>query len=154
MSRINGWKIPFALLLVCAASGITLAAQTFTTLHSFTGSDGANPYAGLVQGADGNIYGTTIDGGAHGSGNVIQITSSGKLTSIYDFCAQPNCTDGQFPVSTLVMGPDGDFYGTTQNGGIYNFGTAFKISSSGTLTTLHSFNIIDGVSPYGTLFLA
>ena len=154
MSRINGWKNQCAVLVVCAISGIPVAAQTFTTLHSFTGSDGANPYAGLVQGLDRNLYGTTTDGGAYGSGNVFRIAPSGKVTSLYDFCAQSNCSDGQFPVSTLVVGPDGNFYGATQNGGVYNYGSIFKISTSGTLTTLHSFNIIDGVSPYGALLFA
>jgi len=156
MTKLAGWKKPCAVLLLCAATGITVSAQTFTTLHSFTGTDGANPYAGMTQGTDGNLYGTTIDGGANSSGNVIKITPSGTLVSLYDFCSRSNCTDGQYPVSTLVLGNDGDFYGTTQNGGIYNplYGTIFKVSASGTLTTLHSFNAIDGVSPYGSLLLA
>ena len=154
MSRITGWKWQCAVLIVCAASGITLSAQTFTTVHSFTGAEGANPYAGLVQGADGNLYGTTTDGGANGSGNVFRVTTSGNVTSLYDFCQQANCADGQFPVAPLVMGPDGQFYGSTQNGGANNWGTIFKITSGGVLTTLHSFNVIDGVSPYGPLLLA
>jgi uncharacterized repeat protein (TIGR03803 family) len=154
MSRMDGWKRQCAVLIVIAASGIPIAAQTFTTVHSFTGADGSNPYAGLVQGFDGNLYGTTIYGGAHGSGNVIRVTPSGEVTSLYDFCAQSNCPDGQYPVSTLVMGPDGEFYGTTQNGGTYNYGSVFKISTHGTLTTLHSFDVFDGVSPYGSLLLA
>ena len=154
MSMMNRWKRQCAVLLMSAACGITVAAQTFTTLHSFNGADGANPYAGLVQAGDGNLYGTTTDGGAYGSGNVFRITPSGKLKSIYEFCAQANCPDGQFPVSGLVMGGDGDLYGTTQNGGMYNWGTVFKVSPLGGLTTLHSFNVIDGISPYGTLLLA
>jgi uncharacterized repeat protein (TIGR03803 family) len=156
MCRINGWKMQCAVLVLCIASGITLAAQTFTGLYGFKGADGAFPYAGLVQGADGNLYGTTTGGGAHGSGNVFRITPSGKLTSLYDFCAQPNCPDGQYPVSTLVMGADGDFYGATQNGGVYGLynGTIFKISPSGVLTTLHSFDVVDGLNPYGTLLFA
>jgi uncharacterized repeat protein (TIGR03803 family) len=154
MSRIAGWKKRCAVMVVCAASGITLAAQTFTTVHSFTGAEGANPYAGLVQGADGNLYGTTTDGGAYGSGNVFRMTAAGTVTSLYDFCPQPNCTDGQFPVAPLAMGPDGEFYGSTQNGGANNWGTIFKITSGGVLITLHSFNVIDGVSPYGSLLLA
>ncbi len=156
MTKLAGWKKASALLFLCAATGITVSAQTFTTLHSFTGTDGANPYAGMTQGTDGNLYGTTIDGGANSSGNVIRITPSGTLTSLYDFCSQSNCTDGQYPVSTLVLGNDGDFYGTTQNGGVYNplYGTIYKVSPTGVLTTLHSFNAIDGVSPYGSLLLA
>src|SRR5574337_464442 len=101
MNRIRRWKKQCAVLMVCAASVITLSAQSFRTLHSFKGADGAHPYAGLVQGADGNLYGSTIDGGAYGSGNVIQITPAGTVTSLYDFCSQDNCTDGQYPVSTL-----------------------------------------------------
>lgn len=153
MSRISGWKKRSAVLLLCVVSGIPVAAQTFTTVHNFKGTEGANPYAGLVQGLDQNLYGTTTDGGAYGSGNVFQIAPSGKVTSIYDFCSQSNCSDGQFPVSTLVMGSDGNFYGVTQNGGAYNYGSVFKISTSGALTTLHSFDSSDGVSPYGTLLL-
>lgn len=153
MSRVS-LKSLSAVLLVCAVSVLPVAAQTFTTVYSFTGPDGANPYAGLVQGADGNLYGTTIDGGAYGSGNVIQINAAGEERSIYDFCAQTNCSDGQYPSGTLVMGPDGEFYGTTQNGGLYNYGSIFKVSSSGALVTLHSFDISDGVSPYGSLLLA
>jgi uncharacterized repeat protein (TIGR03803 family) len=156
MLIVDRWKKMCAVLMVCAATGIALPAQTFKTLHSFTGADGANPYAGLTQGTDGNFYGTTIDGGAYGSGNVIRITPSGTLTSLYSFCKQSACPDGQYPVSTLVLGMDGDFYGTTQNGGIYNplYGTIFKVSSSGALATLHSFDATDGVNPYGSMLLA
>ena len=154
MRRFDRWKKQCAVLVLCAVIGIPVAAQTFTTLHSFTGVDGANPYAGLVQGLERDLYGTTIDGGAYGSGNVFRIDRLGNVTSIYDFCAQSNCADGQYPDSTLVMGPDGDFYGTTQNGGLYNYGSVFKISTSGVLTTLHSFDIVDGVSPYGALLFA
>jgi len=156
MTKLNGWKRAGAVLMLSAATTVSLAAQTFTTLHSFTGTDGANPYAGLTQGTDGNFYGTTIDGGANAGGNVIKITPSGTVTSFYSFCSQSNCTDGQYPVSTLVLGNDGEFYGTTQNGGIYNalYGTIFKVSAGGVLSTLHSFNAVDGVSPYGSLLLA
>jgi uncharacterized repeat protein (TIGR03803 family) len=155
MAKLDGWKWVYAVFMLCAATAIALPAQTFTTLHSFTGTDGANPYAGLVQGTDGNFYGTTIDGGANAGGNVIKITPGGAVTSLYNFCSQSNCTDGQYPVSTLILGNDGDFYGTTQNGGIYNplYGTIYKITSSGVLTTLHCFNAVDGVSPYGSLLL-
>ncbi len=140
--------------MICAAPAIALSAKTFTVLHTFNGTDGANSYTGLVQGTDGNLYGTTIDGGANGGGNVFKITASGKLTPLYDFCPQGNCADGQYPVSTLIEGADGSFYGTTQSGGTVGDGTIFKITPKGKLTTLHSFNGGDGAAPYGALVLA
>ena len=154
MRRFFGWKKRCAVLVMSAVTGIPIAAQTFTTAHDFTGPEGANPYAGLVQGLDRNLYGSTTYGGAFGNGNVFQMDPSGKVTSLYDFCARSNCIDGQYPDSTLVMGPDGDFYGTTQNGGLYNYGSVFKVSTTGALTTLHSFDITDGVNPSGALLYA
>jgi uncharacterized repeat protein (TIGR03803 family) len=122
---------------------------TLTTLYSFcsqTGcTDGSNPYAGLVQGTDGNLYGTTYRGGANKRGTVFKITPSGTLTTLYSFCSQVGCTDGEDPYAVLVEATDGNLYGTTQSGGanttgcnIYGCGTVFKITSSGTLTTLYS----------------
>jgi uncharacterized repeat protein (TIGR03803 family) len=144
-----------SIFLFCIATLSAASAQTFHLLHSFKGNDGANPYAGLVQATDGNLYGTTIDGGLNGGGNVFKITLGGKVTSIYDFCSAPNCTDGQYPVTVLVQGTDGNFYGTTQSGGTEGgFGTVFKITPAGTLTTLHSFSGYDGAAPYGSLVLA
>jgi len=139
----------------CLLTGIALEGQTFNTLYSFSGQDGANPYAGLVQGRDGNFYGTTIGGGAQGSGNFFRVTPDGNLTPLYDFCSQAQCTDGQFPNTSLLQGADGNFYGTTQSGGANNgFGTVFKITPYGKLTILHSFNGVDGASPYGSMVLA
>ncbi|MFZ0284778.1 MAG: choice-of-anchor tandem repeat GloVer-containing protein [Terriglobales bacterium] len=144
-----------SLLALFAASVLAAPAQTFTRLQFFNGANGANPYVGLTQGRDGSLYGTTIDGGAYGSGNVFKITASGKLTSLYDFCAQSNCPDGQYPDTVLALGTDGNFYGTTQNGGTNGgYGTVFKITPGGALTTLHSFDEADGVAPYGGLVLA
>ena len=112
---------------------------TLTTLHSFNGTDGSgNPAAALVQGTDGNFYGTTESGGANGPGTVFKITPSGTLTTLHSF----DGTDGAEP-DGLVQGTDGNFYGTTYTGGdIANqpLGTVFKITPSGTLTTLHDFN--------------
>jgi len=126
---------------------------TFTMLHDFNGTDGNGPAAPLVLGTDGNFYGTTISGGSNlgggqfGGGTVFKMTPSGKLTTIYNFCSQTYCTDGANPASALVQGGDGDFYGTTQYGGAYCppplyscGGTIFKITPTGTLTTLHSMN--------------
>ncbi len=119
---------------------------TLTTLYSFCAqhgcADGGNPYAGLVQATDGNFYGTTFGRGVNGYGTVFKITPAGALTSLYSFCSQMNCADGQYPQAGLVQATDGNFYGTTPEGGggvYHQGGTVFKITSSGTLTTLYNF---------------
>jgi uncharacterized repeat protein (TIGR03803 family) len=137
---------------------VTLAG-TVTTLHSFTSTEGIYPYGGLVQATNGSFYGTTIYGGANNSnGTVFKITPSGTLTTLYSFCAQTNCTDGAQPMAALIQGTDGNLYGTTANGGVSNFGTIFKITPTGTLTTLYSFcsltNCADGAAPYSALIQA
>jgi uncharacterized repeat protein (TIGR03803 family) len=126
-----------------------------TTLHSFDHSDGYYPTAGLIQGTDGNLYGITDLGGGHNGGSAFKITTSGTLTLLYSFCSESNCTDGKRPAG-LVQSADGNFYGTTAYGGANDgcsygnentCGTVFKITTSGTLTTLHSFDGIDGYLP-------
>jgi uncharacterized repeat protein (TIGR03803 family) len=125
---------------------------TLTTLYSFCPqtncTDGAGPQAGLVQAANGDLYGTTIGGGANDDGTIFKITPGGTLTTLYSFCSQTNCTDGFYPLGGLVQAANGDFYGTTYGGGANGGGTAFKITPGGTLTTLYSFcsqtNCTDG----------
>jgi uncharacterized repeat protein (TIGR03803 family) len=138
MTKLKGLKTAWAVSLLCAASAIASPAQTFNTLASFDGADGTGPDASLVQGRDGNLYGTTQLGGGNGSdsgaGTVYEITPEGKLTALYSFCAQQNCADGQYPEG-LVLGSDGNFYGTTQ----YSGGTIFKVTPKGNLTTLYTF---------------
>jgi uncharacterized repeat protein (TIGR03803 family) len=142
-----------AAFLVCIAA--LAGAQTFRVAHAFNGTDGANPYAGMIQGTDGYLYGTTTGGGMNFSGNVFKMTRGGKVTSIYDFCSLPNCADGEIPVTSLTRGNDGNFYGTTQSGGTKGgFGTIFKLTPAGVLTTLHSFSGQDGAAPYSPLLLA
>ncbi len=123
------------------------------TLHSFGSTgDGAAPRAGLVQGADGNFYGTTAQGGAHyAAGTVFKVGAAGNYSRLYSFCSQPHCTDGAFPYAGLVQGTDGNFYGTTVKGGAHGYGTVFELTPAGTLTTLHSFGGADGAFPTGTL---
>ncbi len=100
-----------------------------------------NPKAPLVLGADGNFYGTTVTGGTYFEGNVFQVTPSGGFTSLYSFCAEKACPDGSNPEVGLTLGSDGNFYGTTEfNGYGAGSGTIFRITSGGTLTTLHSFH--------------
>jgi uncharacterized repeat protein (TIGR03803 family) len=127
---------------------------TLTTLHSFDGTDGKLPYAGLVQTTNGDLYGTTQTGGANGAGTVFKITPSGKLTILYSFCSQSGCTDGELPHAGLVQATNADLYGTTAYGGADADGTVFKITPSGTLTTLHSFDGTDGANPYAGLVQA
>jgi uncharacterized repeat protein (TIGR03803 family) len=119
-----------------------------TTLLSFDNTNGAYPDAGLVQAANGDFYGTAASGGANlYYGTVFKITPSGTLTTIYNFCSLSGCTDGAKPEGELVLATDGNFYGTTYAGGANDFGTVFKITPSGMLTTLHSFDETDGDQP-------
>lgn len=116
------------------------ASGAFTTLHSFDGTDGSEPLAGVVQAANGDFYGTTYLGGSKNEGTVFKITPTGTFTTLHSFCSQTGCADGENPFAVLVLGTDGNLYGTTLGGGGgKGFGTVFKITPSGTLTTLHSF---------------
>jgi uncharacterized repeat protein (TIGR03803 family) len=130
---------------------------TLTTLYSFCSrakcTDGADP-EGLIQGRDGNFYGTTNAGGANERGTAFKLTAAGKLTTLYSFCSKANCADGAYPTAGVIQGSDSNFYGTTAGGGPNpNFvkdgpGTVFKITPSGSLTTLYSFTGgSDGASP-------
>jgi uncharacterized repeat protein (TIGR03803 family) len=190
------------LLVISVAAVIAASAQTYSTIYSFTGKAGIAPFASLVQGTDGNLYGTTSEGGTTnngtvfkinpggklttiysfcpqnqcsdsalpsgliqatsgnfygvatdiGYGSIFEITPAGKLTTVYNFCSQPNCADGEYPYGPLSQGIDGNFYGTTHAGGANGAGTVYKVTSSGTLTTLYNFcsqpNCSDGKAPY------
>ena len=133
-------------------------AGKLTTLYDFCSKascpDGADPLAELVQATNGNFYGTTEYGGANNSGTVFEITAEGKLTTLYSFCKQPGCADGNNPSAELVQGTNGNFYGTTRAGGINNDGTIFEINYWGRLTTLHSFGGADGDEPETALLQA
>jgi uncharacterized repeat protein (TIGR03803 family) len=121
----------------------TNGAVTF--LHWFTGGvDGENPQNGLLQGADGNWYGTTLEGGVNAYGSVFKLTAGGGFTTLYSFTGE---TDGAYPNCALVQGRDGNFYGTTLEAGGDGFGTVFSLTTNGTLTTLGSFNGANGGYP-------
>jgi uncharacterized repeat protein (TIGR03803 family) len=159
MRKLNWWKTWCAMSLLCAATAIALPAQTFTTLHSFDGTGGADPYAGLVQAADGDLYGTTYEAGAHGSGTIFKITPSGTVSTVYSFCSQSGCADGANPLAALIQATDGQLYGTTAKGGTSRYdGTIFGITPSGTLTVLYSFcsqsDCADGANPAAALVQA
>jgi uncharacterized repeat protein (TIGR03803 family) len=164
MFKLSSWKAIYLLCVFCAIAAVSSPAQTFKTLVNFNGSDGSSPfYVSLVQGTDGNLYGTTATGGAHDAGTVFKVTPAGTLTTLYSFCSQTNCTDGQYPEAGLVLGTDGNFYGTTEFGGsnsctfqgtVLTCGTVFSITSGGKLTTLHSFDGTNGANPTGALIQA
>jgi uncharacterized repeat protein (TIGR03803 family) len=138
-------------LAVWAPAGQAQVAPPLTTLVSFNGRDGINPISALIQAKDGNLYGTTADGGANGSGTVFKITTSGALTTLYSFSNNSAFTnsDGANPEAALIQGKDGDLYGTCYQGGVNGWGTVFKITTSGALTILYSFSgyPIDGGFP-------
>lgn len=126
-------------------------AQTVTTLYNFVGgkNSGENPwYVTLVQGTNGELYGTTYGGGAKGLGTFFEVTTSGTFTLLHSFAG--GATDGANPTGGLTLGTDGNFYGTTQQGGTDTQGTVFKMTTAGVITLLHSFdNVTDGAFPWG-----
>jgi uncharacterized repeat protein (TIGR03803 family) len=107
---------------------------SLTTLHVFDHNDGSWP-GSMILGADGNLYGTTWNGGSFDGGTLFKITLDGTLTTLYNFCSQSGCTDGERPISGLVQYTNGDFFGTTENGGTYavcnafTCGTVFRLSA-------------------------
>lgn len=158
MRKSSFLKTSCIVFVFCGATAIASLAQTFTSLASFDHTNGANPqYMSLVQGVDGNFYGTTQFGGTGGRGwgTVFKITPAGTLTTLYNFCSSANCTDGQEPQAGLILASDGYLYGTTYSGGASGYGTVFKISAAGTLTTLYSFcsqaSCADGALPADAL---
>lgn len=140
---------------------------TLTTLHNFCSesgcTDGQFPVGAIVEGTDGNFYGTTATGGANGAGTVFEITPQGTLTTLYNFCSQSSqggCGDGEEPLAGLIQGTNGNFFGTTAFGGGNGGGTTFEITPTGTLTTLGNFSCVGsacgvGARPlYGSLVQA
>lgn len=124
---------------------------TIATLHSFVDTDGSGPQGTLLLAWDGNLYGTTPQGGTgctSGScGTIFKITPTGTFTTLYNF----HGTDGSVPEAPLVQSRTGNLYGRTLSGGLYGYGTVFEITLGGTLTTLHNFDITDGEAPTGAL---
>jgi len=123
-----------------------------TILHSFTeGSDGGQPMAGLLQGGDGNFYGTTFAGGAGGYGTVFRISTNGALTTLVAF----GWTNGAYPCAGLAQDAAGYFYGVTSQGGACSNGTVFMLTPTGLLTNLYSFTGgADGAQPLDGLMCA
>jgi uncharacterized repeat protein (TIGR03803 family) len=147
------------LLLLWSLAPNGWTEETFKTVLDFSGTNGAYPYASLVQGPNGDLFGTATGGGKNNSGTVFEITNVGKLTTLYDFCSKAKCADGTFPEASLLLAANGNFYGTTKYGGFacdiatMGCGTVFEITPQGKLTTLYTFclkggeNCSDGANP-------
>jgi uncharacterized repeat protein (TIGR03803 family) len=156
------WRRVGILCLFLAVTAIASSAKhvpLFTNLANFDGTDGPWVLGNLAQGTDGNLYGVTLFGGDF-NGVVFSVTPTGTLAVLHYFC-QTDCADGANPGSGVVLGSDGNFYGTTVSGGAYGAGTVFKITPSGTLTTLYNWcaqpNCADGydaIAPYAPLVQA
>jgi uncharacterized repeat protein (TIGR03803 family) len=139
------WRIVVSLeqsarsLMLCFVTTLFSQGQVVTTLVALSSKMGAAPQGTLIQGRNGDFYGTTKSDGADSGGTVIRVTTSGKVKVLHNFCALQGCPDGEYPVGGLVQGNDGNFYGTTSMGGTANVGTVFRLTASGKLTTLYSF---------------
>jgi uncharacterized repeat protein (TIGR03803 family) len=153
MTRFSYLRTIFIGAALYATATVGASAQTFTTLAYFA-TQGSAPFSSLIQGRDGNLFGTASTGGAHGQGTVFRVSPSGTLTAVHGFCEQTNCTDGAYPTGALVLGIDGSLYGTSQDGGASGLGTVFKVAPNGAFLVLHSFDGTDGSFPAAGLVLA
>jgi uncharacterized repeat protein (TIGR03803 family) len=145
------------------------AASPPSTVYTFCSqspcTDGGRPASGLIQGSDGNLYGTATSGVVD-AGTVFKISPAGALTTLYAFCSQGDpCVDGSNPIPGLIQAADGNFYGMTSDGGANATttfpatGTIFKITPQGSLTTLYNFCVQppfchDGAAPMAALIQA
>ena len=144
---VDGFQVARSLLVaLLLAASVHAHSQTFTTLFNFDNTHGAGPDAGLVQGRDGNLYGTASSGGTKGDGTVFRMTTKGKMDILHNFIR----INGEYPQAVLLLSSNGNFYGTTNGGGTnpYNtYGTIFEISPTGKFKSLLSFDLTDGASP-------
>jgi uncharacterized repeat protein (TIGR03803 family) len=126
---------------------------TLTRLVLFTGPNGNGPSGGLTLGSDGRFYGTTAAGGLGGNGTgvgtVFRVTTSGAFSLLASF----GNGDGINPRAPLTQGSDGNFYGSTEDGGFYGYGMIFRVTTNGALTDLASFNHANGAYPHTALTL-
>jgi uncharacterized repeat protein (TIGR03803 family) len=156
MNRFQTQRMRPLIALAVVMLGLLLpaavSAQIYFDIYDFSGFDGQTPTnpGVMVQGQDGNLYGT-IPESQGGSGVIFRYTPGGIVTPIYTFSGFPG---GSRPNSGLTLGLDGNFYGTTVNGGSNNVGTIFQVTPSGTVTLLYGFTGgADGAYPYGTPIL-
>jgi uncharacterized repeat protein (TIGR03803 family) len=147
--------------VIIIAANMVGHAQNFNVLFNFNEQAYQPIFVSLIQGPDGNYYGTTGEGPENchwagtGCGTVFKVDHNGVMTILHQFCSKTRCVDGAQPDPGLLLGHDGNFYGTTVGGGSFGAGTIFKITSQGTLTTLYSFcaqkQCSDGAEPAASL---
>jgi uncharacterized repeat protein (TIGR03803 family) len=141
--------LSLAATVACAGSTASAVQYTLTTLATFNGTNGSNPYAGLIADASGNLYGTTRSGGANGYGTVFELAAG---THALSTLATFNATNGDGSFGDLIADASGNLFGTTFNGGANNAGTVFKVAAgTHALSTLASFNRTNGAYPYAGL---
>lgn len=150
IGTLRGALLCTAMTTATIAAFVAPAAATGKTLVTLDGTNGEDVFASPTLGGDGNIYGTTVFGGANGKGTIFRLTPKGKYTLLYSFCSQSSCSDGANG-EWLTEGADGNYYGQTYSGGSANEGAIFEISSSGKFTPLYSWcsqtNCTDGANP-------
>jgi uncharacterized repeat protein (TIGR03803 family) len=133
-------------------------ASTLVSFGGTAGNLGAKPFAGLTLGPDGTLYGCTTEGGSSSLGTIFKLGVDGAFTSLASFTGTGGANPGSAPSAGVVLGGDGNLYGTTKLGGGSNLGTIFKITPAGTLTTLAAFTGVTGATPgaqpTGALLLA
>src|SRR5580704_788797 len=137
MTNLSLWKKACAVFVLCAATAIISPAQTFTNVFQFDYADGGFPEpTTLVQGTDGEFYGTTYAGGVQHIGVIFKVTSAGAMTTLFGFQGPYNAHS----TAGLIQATDGNFYGTTSGFGfltpkhrdLFSAGTVIKITPGGT----------------------
>jgi uncharacterized repeat protein (TIGR03803 family) len=146
-SAALAFVVAFVPLITVTASA---HAQTYQVLYSFQGTpDGSWPDANPILDSDGNLYGTSYQGGASFYGSAYKLDTSGKETVLYSFLAGY----GRNPTAGLIRDANGNSYGTTFMGGAYDQGTVFKLTKTGREIVLHSFNKTNGEWPAAGLIM-
>lgn len=144
----GGLRLAMAGIFVMAFAAAPLHAQfTYWDWYDFNCNADLpcepNDIAELAQGLDGNLYGTTLFGGAHNFGTIFVMTPTGGYTNLWDF----DGVTGEYPTGGLTLASDGTFYGVAPRGGAFNSGTVFRFTPPSSVTVLHDFDGSDGWNP-------
>lgn len=157
--RISRSMVPMLTVAVVTtlSGGLPAFAQTETAIYGFcrltSCADGSEANGSLIRDSSGNLYGTTLEGGAHNGGTVYKLTLKGTETVLYSFGASSD--DGTYPNQGVTMDSHGNLCGVTEDAGSHNAGTVFKVTPDGAETILHTFTSSpsDGAYPFGPVIL-